>query len=348
MSEIAQKLLSWFDAHGRHDLPWQHPRSAYRVWIAEIMLQQTQVQTVIPYFDRFMQRFPALADLAQAPLDDVLALWSGLGYYSRARNLHTCAQHCVSHFDGKLPSTIEELMALPGIGRSTAGAILAQAHGQRVAILDGNVKRVLGRVFAVEHLPNSAPGLRQMWQLAEDLLPESRMVDYTQAIMDFGATLCKRSNPLCSQCPLQSECSALQQSRVADFPVRVAKKKALPQKSVQMLVVRNDSNQVLLQKRAAQGIWASLWSLPESRDDDELAAFQKVWGTRDDTALNIPSFAHRFSHFVLHIEPKYLFSQRTPKMICENDSFRWIDPQQAMQLGLPKPIRHILECINES
>ncbi len=215
---FAARLLAWFDQHGRHDLPWQHPRTPYRVWVAEVMLQQTQVQTVIPYYQRFLALFPGLPVLAAAPLDDVLAAWSGLGYYSRARNLHRAAMQCVAAHGGELPDQFDALAALPGIGRSTAGAILAQAHGQRLPILDGNVRRVLARHRAVTGDPGSSKVQSELWALSQSALPHSRLADYTQALMDLGATVCTRHRAACDRCPLAADCAARLQGRVAEFP----------------------------------------------------------------------------------------------------------------------------------
>src|SRR5690554_3909603 len=258
---FADRLLEWFDANGRHDLPWQHPRTPYRVWLSEIMLQQTQVQVAAPYFERFVAALPDLPSLARAPLDDVLALWSGLGYYARARNLHSAAKACMERYDGDLPRDLAALMALPGIGRSTAGAILAQAWGDRHPILDGNVKRVLARVHAVEGWPGTSRVERQLWEHAQSHLPRTRMADYVQAQMDLGATVCTRHAPACLLCPVSAQCQALAQGRVAELPTP-RPGKPLPQRETTVLLAWDDSGRVLLQRRPPAGIWASLWSLP--------------------------------------------------------------------------------------
>jgi len=257
----ADTLLAWFDTHGRHDLPWQHPRTPYRVWISEIMLQQTQVSTVVPYFERFLQRFPDVHSLAAAAQDDVLALWSGLGYYARARNLHRAAQHIVERHDGKFPTTLEAWLALPGIGRSTAGAILAQAFEQRQPILDGNVRRVLARYHAIDGWPGDRAVQDQLWKRAEAATPHRRIADYTQAIMDLGATVCTRT-PRCNQCPLSTGCGAHRLGRTADFPGR-RPRKTLPVRLTAMLVLRDENGRILLVRRPPTGIWGGLWSLPE-------------------------------------------------------------------------------------
>ena len=272
---FASRLVSWFDSSGRHDLPWQHPRSPYRVWLSEIMLQQTQVQTVIPYFERFVAALPDLPSLAAAEPDDVIALWAGLGYYARARNLHKAAQVCVERHDGELPRDFDALAALPGIGRSTAGAILSQAHGLRYAILDGNVKRTLCRFHGIDGWPGSSAVEKKLWELAEAHLPEERLVDYSQAIMDFGATLCTRSDPSCVLCPLQVDCVALQEGRVEQLP-ESKPGKPLPERRTMMLVLRDLEGRVLLARRPASGVWSGMWSLPEVADHDAGPRFRRA------------------------------------------------------------------------
>ncbi|HVT35954.1 MAG TPA: A/G-specific adenine glycosylase, partial [Nevskiaceae bacterium] len=254
-TDFSARLLAWFDQHGRHDLPWQHPREPYRVWLSEIMLQQTQVTTVMPYFERFLARFADVQALAAAPLDDVLALWSGLGYYARARNLHACAQTVVREHGGEFPRDIETMMALPGIGRSTAGAILAQAHGQRHAILDGNVRRVLSRHAAVPGWTGEPAVQKKLWAIAESLLPQARLPDYTQALMDLGATVCTARKPACDACPVRADCAARTQQRVAEFPA-AKPKRARPQRRSLMLLIENARGEILFERRAAAGIWA--------------------------------------------------------------------------------------------
>ena len=271
---VARRLLRWFDRHGRKDLPWQHPRTPYRVWLSEVMLQQTQVASVIPYFLRFVEKFPSLPALAAAAQDDVLALWSGLGYYSRARNLHRAARVCVvDHHGGDLPVNFDALIALPGIGRSTAGAILAQAHCQRLAILDGNVKRVLTRMHGLRGWPGSAAVETQLWKFAELHMPRERIADYTQAIMDMGATLCTRSRPQCSACPLAADCVAHRDGLTAQLPERKARR-ALPTRSTVMLLLRDRTGRLLLQRRpwkcdcvpAIAAVRPHVQSLPARRD----------------------------------------------------------------------------------
>ncbi len=339
--DFAEKLLAWHAVEGRHDLPWQHPRSAYRVWLSEIMLQQTQVRTVIPYFENFLSRFPGLHDLAQAHQQEVMQAWAGLGYYSRARNLHKAARICVDIHGGDLPRDFEALVTLPGIGRSTAGAILSQAHSGRYAMVDGNVKRVLTRFFAVAGDAASAAVSKQLWALAESLLPESRMADYSQAIMDLGATVCTRSRPACTRCPLASHCKALQMASVARFPERKTAKK-IPQREKYMLIVRNSVGEILLERRPAKGIWGGLHSLPEADDTDTASRLAGKLINNAKTPQALAPVEHAFSHYRLSIRP-LLWSDCSPKArIADNDSLHWVAFAQLCEYGLPAPIKKIL------
>jgi A/G-specific adenine glycosylase len=342
MKTFASRLLLWFDTDGRHDLPWQHPRTPYRVWLSEIMLQQTQVQTVIPYYTRFLDALPTLPDLAAAESDHVLALWAGLGYYARARNLHRAAQVCVAEHGGDLPREFEKLAALPGIGRSTAGAILAQAHGDRYAILDGNVKRTLARFHGIAGYPGSGPVEKKMWQMAEDHLPEERLADYTQAIMDFGATLCTRHDPACVLCPLQDDCVARIEGRVEQLP-EAKPGKPLPERRTLMLLVRDAEGRVLLARRPPTGVWSGLWSLPEAGDHDEARAFLSRHTDADfDAAQVLPLIEHTFSHYRLHIEP---MSWRVPAArdaVGDTPDLRWQPFDRMAELGLPAPVKKLL------
>ena len=345
MKAFAERLLQWFDAHGRHDLPWQHPRTPYRVWLSEIMLQQTQVQTVIPYFERFLARFPSVASLAIADEGDVLALWSGLGYYSRARNLHATARDCATHHGGELPKTMEDLIALPGIGRSTAAAILSQAHGQAHAILDGNVKRVLARQLGISEWPGKPTVERALWSNAERRLPLTgsaslRMPDYTQAVMDFGATLCTPRKPRCGDCPFAVDCLAHQSGQVASIPARKPKK-AIPTRQTHMLVVRNSAGAVLLEHRQSAGVWKGLWSLPEAADDDELALARARLGAEPQKTL--PEFTHVFSHYRLRIRPSLHTAH--PRFVHDGGALRWASLDQLDAIGLPSPVRKLLESL---
>ena len=330
---FAKQVLRWFDQHGRKDLPWQQDITAYRVWVSEIMLQQTQVKTVIPYYEKFMARFPDIQTLAAAGQDDVLHYWSGLGYYSRARNLHKAAQQVCDIHLGVFPNRIDALIELPGIGRSTAGAIAAIAFGKHCAILDGNVKRVLARHFAVEGWPGQQAVAKQLWYYAETHTPKARVADYTQAMMDLGATLCTRSKPNCASCPVQQSCVAFSKDEVANFPGKKPKKQ-LPVKATAMHIVLNQHGQVLLQKRPPTGIWASLWSIPEG----EIAPMQyKLKG-----ADRWPMMRHTFSHFHLDITP-IQYSTNSSVAVMEPEQWLWYDLNKPAEIGLAAPVSKILK-----
>ncbi|WP_312708696.1 A/G-specific adenine glycosylase [Stenotrophomonas sp.] len=339
------RLLRWFDDHGRHDLPWQHPRSPYRVWLSEIMLQQTQVATVIPYFHRFLQHFPTLPDLAAASNDAVMAQWAGLGYYARARNLHAAAKRCVALHDSELPRDFEALHALPGIGRSTAGAILSQAWNDRFAILDGNVKRVLSRYHGIEGFPGLPAIEKQLWALAEGhvaQVPEGRMADYTQAQMDLGATVCSRAKPACVICPLQDDCAARREGRTAELPT-AKPSKTLPEREAVALLLRDARQRVLLQKRPDTGIWAQLWTLPQADAGSDLQDWfdANVDGSLED-AEALPLLQHTFSHYRLHLQ---VLSRQVSGLRVEEPTLRWVAADELPALGLPAPIRKLLEGI---
>lgn len=341
--EFQRRLLKWFDLHGRHDLPWQKNRTPYRVWVSEIMLQQTQVTTVIPYFQRFMQRFPNLKQLAIAPTDDVLHLWTGLGYYARARNLHKAAQLVQTEFGGRFPRGLETVMSLPGIGRSTAAAILAQACEQPHAILDGNVKRVLSRFHAIDDWPGLPKVEAELWTLAERYTPTNRIVDYTQAIMDMGATLCTRSKPACTTCPLATGCEAWQQGRVTELPHRKPAKQ-LPQKSTRMLLLENAERQILLVQRPPAGIWGGLWSLPECNTQDNVARWcRDQLGLVPDRISQLPAIQHTFSHYRLEIQPIRAQVRPSGQQAMESAATLWYNPQQPRRLGLPAPVKAMIE-----
>ncbi|TXH66358.1 MAG: A/G-specific adenine glycosylase [Lysobacteraceae bacterium] len=340
---FAERLLAWFDVSGRHDLPWQHPRTPYRVWLSEIMLQQTQVRVVIPYFERFVRALPDMQALAEAPLDDVLALWSGLGYYARARNLHAAAKHCVERHAGELPRDPAMLRDLPGIGRSTAGAILAQAWNARFAILDGNVKRVLCRIYGLDGWPGAPAAEKRLWSIAESLLPTARIADYTQAQMDFGATLCTRHDPACVLCPLQNDCKALREGRVAELPTPKPGK-PMPERACVVMLLRDAEGRVLLQRRPPTGIWAALWSLPEAEDHDHARAWFDAHlrdGHYDDaTALDIVH--HGFTHYRLRIQPLRWCAVALRDAVRDNSDLRWVSRDDLDALGIPAPIRTLL------
>ncbi len=340
---LSSRLLSWYDQHGRKDLPWQHPRDAYRVWLSEVMLQQTQVATVIGYFERFVHALPSLPDLAAAEEDTVLALWSGLGYYRRARFLHRAAQICVEQHGGELPRDFAELSALPGIGRSTAGAILAQAHGLRFAILDGNVKRVLTRYHGIHGHPGQSTVEKQLWQHAEMHTPDDRVADYTQAIMDLGATVCVRSRPRCDICPLANDCVAHRDDLTTQLPGRKPAK-SIPTRAIVMLILRDNQGRVLLERRGPQGVWSGLWSLPEANDPDGAWRLAQQHAQIDDAKALAP-FTHVFSHYRLAIEPLLFDRATAPRGIADNPHLRWCNAAELTTLGLPAPVRTLLQSI---
>lgn len=340
--DISARVLAWFDRHGRKNLPWQQDISPYRVWVSEIMLQQTQVRTAIPYFERFMQELPTVQELAAASEDQVLHLWTGLGYYSRARNLRRTAQLICSDHGGEFPAAVEQLSALPGIGRSTAGAIVAIAHQQRAAILDGNVKRVLARLHAVGGWPGETAVAKTLWRHAEDHTPTGRVADYTQAMMDLGATLCTRSKPACPLCPLSADCLAHAQGNIRDYPGRKAPK-ILPVKTTQMLILSDADGEILLEKRPATGIWAGLWIFPQAEAGIDPVAF-----CRDHLRLDVEvlerwqQYRHTFSHYHLDIEPVRLQLRRRPAAIMEADRHLWYNLRQPAAVGLAAPVKKLL------
>lgn len=340
---FAIRLLTWFDRNGRHDLPWQHPRTPYRVWLSEVMLQQTQVATVIPYFLRFVEAFPTIAALADASTDEVMAHWAGLGYYARARNLHAAAKRCVELHGGELPCDFDALLALPGIGRSTAGAILAQAWDERFPILDGNVKRVLARFHGIEGFPGLPAIEKRLWALAQAHLPESRLADYTQAQMDFGATLCTRAKPACTACPLRDDCIA-RRDGLTDVLPTAKPGKPVPEREAVALWLENSAGELLLQRRPPSGIWASLWTLPQADTD----AAMREWFAREmrgdyDAAEQLPVLVHAFTHYRLHLQPLRLRKVATHDAVRDNGDYRWVRPADLATLGLPAPIRKLLE-----
>jgi len=341
-SRFSDDLLRWWDKHGRKDLPWQHQPTPYRVWVSEIMLQQTQVATVIPYFQRFMTRFPTVESLADAAVDEVLHHWSGLGYYARARNLHKAAQIIRERHGGVLPLDIADTMELPGIGRSTAGAILALAAGQVHPILDGNVKRVLARLHAVEGWPGDKKIENQLWQLAERHTPERRVAHYTQAIMDLGATLCIRGRALCERCPVRAHCLAFAQDRVKEFPAAKARG-ALPIRRTRLLLVRNAAATVLLMKRPPSGIWGGLWSPPECGVEDDIADWcRRRLGCEVREESRWPPLRHTFSHFHLDIHPVLLRISGAGRAVMDDAESVWYNPAKPKNLGLAAPVQRLL------
>ncbi len=345
MSEFAVKLIHWQKQFGRHDLPWQTPAGQaadpYAIWVSEIMLQQTQVNAVIGYYQRFMARFPNIASLAQASQEEVMQYWSGLGYYSRARNLHHAAQTIMQQHAGCFPQDFATMQTLAGIGRSTAAAIAAFAFKQVQTILDGNVKRVLTRHFLIEGWPGSPAVEKKLWLLAESLLPATEMQAYTQGLMDLGATLCTRSKPNCRACPVQSSCAAYAQQKVNQLPTPKPRKTS-PQKHVTMLILRH-GNAIMLEKRPPTGIWGGLWSLPEIDSSDiagEVALHRFGLATESEEPLEIIN--HVFSHFKLAITPQPLQVLQTP-LQAQEPQYIWLPLPQAIAAALPSPIRKILQ-----
>ncbi|MDA1075764.1 MAG: A/G-specific adenine glycosylase [Proteobacteria bacterium] len=346
MDWFAERLLDWHDVHGRHDLPWQQNKSPYRVWISEIMLQQTQVTTVIPYFQKFMARFPNVKALANADLDEVLHHWTGLGYYARARNMHAAAKEVQQ--TGAFPDNASDLEALPGIGRTTAAAILAIAFDQPTAILDGNVKRVLCRFHAIEGDPTNKEVEAQLWNQASLHMPDQRTGTYTQAIMDLGATLCKRQ-PECINCPLVDQCSAFAQGRVADFPARKLKK-TKPVRSARLFVITTPDGACLLEQRPPSGIWGSLWTPPQrttSTSPDEVCLEFGIHFDDVHSSHRAPTFRHTFTHYHLDIEPLYLHLTRHPQMSADHDRLVWYHRGLNQSLGLSAVAVKLLASVDE-
>ena len=349
-SEFSTALLRWHDEHGRHDLPWQSNMTAYRVWISEIMLQQTQVTTVIPYYLKFMEHFPDLESLAKAELDQVLHLWTGLGYYARARNLHAAAKIVVNDYAGKFPNDLDTVISLPGIGRSTASAILALSDQQHHAILDGNVKRVLTRYYAVEGWPGKRQVEQQLWQHAEALTPTKKTAQYTQAIMDLGATVCTRSKAKCDDCPLHKNCLAFKTNTVSHYPASKPKK-TIPVKTTIMLLLRNSEKQVLLQQRPPSGIWGGLWSLPEAdckASKQSLSSWAlKRLNLKINNIIIEPSLRHTFSHFHLDITPVYASVITDSPAIMEQADTVWYNTNEPDSRGLAAPVKKLLDTHND-
>ncbi|NWG86230.1 MAG: A/G-specific adenine glycosylase [Hydrogenophilaceae bacterium] len=337
---FATHLIAWQRRHGRHDLPWQGSREPYAVWLSEIMLQQTQVETVIPYYQRFRARLPEVAALAAASEEEVLALWSGLGYYSRARNLHKAAKIIVQDFGGIFPREFDQIMSLPGIGRSTAAAIAAFAFGERRAILDGNVKRVFCRLFGVEGWPGEKPVENRLWALADSLLPSHDLGAYTQGLMDLGATLCRRSKPACVVCPFSEECVANRQGRQAELPT-ARPRKALPERHTAMLLLLH-AGEILLEKRPPTGIWGGLWSLPECPTEADPADCARRLGFEAQALRPLPKLTHTFTHFRLHIQPQPLSVVRRPTKMNEPGRL-WLPLADACEAALPTPVRKLIE-----
>ncbi len=332
-------LLSWFDQFGRKDLPWQLNPTPYRVWVSEIMLQQTQVSMVISYYHRFMIHFPTVQELADASLDSVLHLWSGLGYYARARNMHQAAQIICSR--GRFPKEFDELCALPGIGRSTAGAILSIAFKHPTPILDGNVKRVLTRFHAIEGWPGNARVSRELWQLSHKFTPNTNVAKYTQAIMDLGATVCARTKPDCPNCPIQKGCSAYSTGRTADLPMP-RPKAHLPIRSCYMLLLVDKKGQIYLEKRPPVGIWGGLWSLPERATKDEVIDWFKTQGGETSSLRWLPARRHSFSHYHLDYKPVSALIDANVDAVMESGRSTWYHSEYNNHYGLPAPVNRLL------
>lgn len=341
MTLFTSRLLEWFDRHGRHDLPWQSPLDPYRVWVSEMMLQQTQVATVIPYFQRFVERFPDIHSLAAASSDEVMRYWAGLGYYSRARNLHAAATTVSTQ---GFPRTLEGMMSLPGVGRSTAGAILAIAFGERHTILDGNCKRVYARHRGIVGWTGDAKVAEALWGVAEELTPRERVADYTQAIMDLGATVCTRNKPRCDACPVHEDCVARVQGAVAAIP-GARPRRVRPLRSTQVLVIESGNREVLLELRPPKGIWGGLWSLPEAAEETDVGTVVRerfgfeVWG-----ANTLAPIRHQFTHFTLDMTPVHVRTREGSGKDSQCDA-RWVRLDALSEVGLPAPVTRILAML---
>ena len=339
MHSFSSCLILWQIQHGRHDLPWQDG-DAYRVWLSEIMLQQTQVATVIPYYRRFVASFPTITTLAAASEEQVLTHWSGLGYYARGRNLHRAAQIIAGQYGGEFPRRFDQILELPGIGRSTAAAICALAWHERRAILDGNVKRVLARYCGISGSPGEKEVEARLWQQAEALLPKSEVAVYTQALMDLGATVCIRSKPKCNDCPVRSNCVALQSGRVSELPTP-RPRKAVPERNTTFLLLMSGRD-ILLEKRPSSGIWGGLWCPPQF-DDEETA---KDWFVRSGMEAShgerLETFSHTFTHFRLYITPLKIQLSRKPLRAAQPGSV-WLDVEEALGAAIPTPVRSLLK-----
>lgn len=344
---FAEAVLHWSDRHGRKDLPWQREPTPYRVWVSEIMLQQTQVRVVMPYFERFVARFPTVSALAEAPEDSLMALWSGLGYYARARNLQRAARQIRDRHGGVFPSTIESLLTLPGIGRSTAGAILSLALGQRHPILDGNVRRVLARAFGVEGWTGRKAVLDELWALAERLTPDTRAGAYNQGMMDLGSQLCTRHAPVCDRCPVSEHCIARLENRQAELP-RPRPRRSLPERATLMLLLVGASGEILLERRPHGGIWGGLWSLPEIVPDaDPLDWCLGQLGIRPRRVEMHAGRRHTFTHFNLNIRVARIELGASPARVDDDaSSRRWLCRRDLKSLGVPAPVKSILDSLS--
>ena len=340
--EFGPAVVAWHNVHGRKDLPWQQDISPYRVWISEIMLQQTQVSTVLGYFARFMQALPNIQALAAAPLDEVLHLWTGLGYYTRARNLHKTAQIVCQNYSAEFPRDAQILATLPGIGPSTAGAIASLSMGLRAPILDGNVKRVLARYSALTSYPGSTQASKQLWQLSEQLTPHQDVAQYTQAMMDLGATLCTRKQPDCLRCPVMQGCLAYQTDQQHALPV-ARPRKVLPEKRVSMPLLLNQCGSILLYQRPTAGLWGGLWSLPELNDIQQVNALLQQHQLTAEQQQPLTPLRHTFSHFHLDIEPWLIRVQSSSPLAVAENNWLWYNPYNPPRLGLAAPVKELIE-----
>ncbi len=344
--KFSDRLLAWFKLHGRHDLPWQLKRTPYRVWVSEIMLQQTQVATVIPYFNKFQDAFPDVVSLAEAKPDAVLHYWTGLGYYARARNMHKAANIIVEKHQGRLPTTIKALTSLPGIGRSTAGAILALACGLRHPVLDGNVKRVLSRYHGVAGAPSQQAFASTLWSYAEQHTPDQCVSHYTQAIMDLGATLCTRNQPDCVHCPLKRDCFAHKTKRQHEFPGLQPKAK-LPHRETIFAIIENSRGQFLLEQRPASGIWGGLWCFPEFVTDKTLErSIFEQYGYRVSDKIEYKNVKHTFTHFHLLIRPVHVKLKGSANRIKNAKLSTWLSLEDETKRGFPAPVVAILKGLH--
>ncbi|MBJ3815865.1 A/G-specific adenine glycosylase [Shimwellia pseudoproteus] len=338
--QFSRQVLDWYDKYGRKTLPWQQEKTPYKVWLSEVMLQQTQVTTVIPYFQRFMAQFPTVTDLANAPLDEVLHLWTGLGYYARARNLHKAAQQVAGQHNGEFPQTFDEVAALPGVGRSTAGAILSLSLGQHFPILDGNVKRVLARCYAVSGWPGKKEVENRLWQLSESVTPADGVARFNQAMMDLGAMVCTRSRPKCELCPLNSGCEALATGSQALYPGKKPKQ-TLPERTGYFLLMQHDG-EVFLQQRPPVGLWGGLYCFPQFDDEAALRAWLAQRHISADNLHQLTAFRHTFSHFHLDIVPMWLSVSSIRGCMDERPGL-WYNLGQPPSVGLAAPVERLLQ-----
>ena len=341
--KFSTKLIRWHKTDGRKDLPWQQKKNPYKVWVSEIMLQQTQVSTVIPFYISFLKRFPNVKALAKSSEEDVMSFWSGLGYYSRARNLHKTSKLLVDKFNGKLPGSASALISLPGIGKSTAGAILSLGYDKRAPILDANVKRVLSRHEQIEGDLSRSSNIKKLWSISERLTPLDQCAIYNQAIMDLGALICKRSNPKCKKCPVKKDCLSFKKNLTKDIPKKVDKK-SKPSKNVYWLIAIDKDENILLKKRNKEGVWAGLWSFPESSSEEKLRnEYQTLFKRKQKKLKSLPEINHSFSHFNLRAKPLLLNAENCMQHNSNSRKYKWIKKTRLKSLGVPSPVKRFLE-----